>query len=251
MRKEKQRNGHKQSIPASYRTSWMITFADFCTLLLTFFVLLVSMSSLDQQSIRKALEKFGEKAGVLFFQRLELLSRSPMVVLKKIMEQLEGNQEFEIRRVEDIQDISEERLEQLISSGKLILYKSKDTDRGLTLIFNQEILFESGGDKLKPSAYPLLNAISLFLKQSKYMAFVDGHTDNIPPSQKGPYLSNEELSFARAKAVVDYLVTRGNVTPDKLAIGAYGDRMPLGDNSTPSGRALNRRVEVTLKPLKE
>lgn len=226
----------------------MITFADFCTLLLTFFVLLVSMSSLDNQAIKKALENFGEKGGLLFFQKLEEISQSPMIVLKKIMKRIEGDQPVEMKKIEEFQDLSEEQIEQLLK--RLILYRTDEVTRGLTLIINNDILFESGSARLKSSAFPVLDAIAFFLSQSKYIAFIDGHTDNTPPGSKGPYMSNDDLSFARAKAVVDYFVSQGKVSPEKLALGAYGDRMPLGDNSTPAGRALNRRVEITLKPLK-
>lgn len=232
------------------RVSWMITFADFCTLLFTFFVLLVSMSSLDNQSIKKALENFGEKGGLLFFQKLEEISQSPMIVLKKIMKRIEGDQPVKLKKIEEFQDVSEEQIEQLINSKMLILYKIDEATRSLTLIINNDILFESGSAQIKSSAFPVLDAVAFFLRQSKYIAFIDGHTDNTSPGSKSPYISNDELSFARAKAVVDYFISQGKVSPEKLALGAYGDRMPLGDNSTPTGRALNRRVEITLKPLK-
>ncbi|MCX7822987.1 MAG: flagellar motor protein MotB [Syntrophobacterales bacterium] len=251
MRRERPKDNTKLTTPYSYRTAWTITFADFCTLLLTFFVLLVSMSSLDSQTIKKALENFGEKGGLLFFQKLEDISQSPMVVLRKIMKRLEGDQSIELKRIEELQNISEEELSQLIGSGKFMLYKIDDKSKGLTLILNNDIIFERGSTHINPSLFPLLSAIGTFLKQSKYMAFIDGHTDNTPPAAKGIYPSNDDLSFARAKSVLDYLVSREKVPPEKLAIGAYGDRMPLGDNSTPSGRALNRRVEITLKPFRQ
>jgi chemotaxis protein MotB len=235
----------------STKTAWMITFADFCTLLLTFFVMLVSMSALDSQAIRKALKNFGQAGGVLFFQKLESVSQSPSVVLKKISKRLHDVQAIEMQDIEEIQNLSEEQIEQLITSGKFIWYRKDEATKGLTFILNNDILFESGSAQLKPSAFPILDAIALFLKQSKYVAFVDGHTDNTPPGSKGPFGSNDELSFSRAKAVLDYLVDHCGVSPEKLAIGAYGDRMPIGDNSTPAGRAMNRRVEITLKPAKE
>jgi chemotaxis protein MotB len=206
------------------------------------------MSSLDSQAIRKALKNFGQAGGVLFFQKLEIVSQSPSVVPKKIFRK---TQSLEIQNIEDIQNFSEEQIDQLIASGKFIWYKKDELSKGLTLIFTNDFLFERGSAQLKPSALPILDSISLFLKNSRYEAFIDGHTDNTPPGSKGPFSSNDELSFARAKAVLDYLINQHGISPEKLAIGAYGDRLPLGDNSTPAGRALNRRVEITLKPAKE
>lgn len=240
----------KEQLPAPTRAPWMITFADLCTLLLTFFVLLVSMSSLDAQAIRKALQNFGQKGGLLFFQKLEDITHSPMVVLRKVMGSIEDIRHVEIRKIEELQELSEEQLEHILSTRQLILYRVNEQTKALTLILNNDILFESASAQLKPAAYPVLDSIATFLKTSSYMAFIDGHTDNLPPAARGQFSSNDELSFARAKAVLEYLIEKGGVPPEKLAAGAYGDRIPLGDNSTPAGRALNRRVEITLKPVK-
>jgi chemotaxis protein MotB len=174
----------------------------------------------------------------------------PLIILKKLIKPVEDIQPVEVRNVEELQSFSEEELEQLIASGKLILYRINDETKALTLILNNDILFETGSTQLKPSLFPILDSVAIFLARSQYMAFIDGHTDNIPPAVHGIYASNDEISFARAKAVVDYLVERGKVPVERLAIGAYGDKLPLGDNSTPAGRTINRRVEITLKPIK-
>jgi chemotaxis protein MotB len=86
------------------------------------------------------------------------------------------------------------------------------------------------------------------LKQADFRAFIDGHTDNVPLSADR-FSSNDQLSLARATSVMNYLINRCAVPPEKLALGGYGSSHPMADNSIPAGRAMNRRVEIIFEKI--
>jgi len=232
--------------------SWMMTFSDLSTLLLTFFVLLISMSSLNEQAIRTAFHNFDRMSGIMFFKNLEAIQIPKNEAIAEFVKSLESVYVVDIRDITENPPakISEKEYNLLVSTGNLVWYRKEQIYRSFSLIFGSEILFDSGSATLKPSVYPLLDKVADFLKTSNYRAFIDGHTDNIKPGPQSLYPDNETLSLARAMAVLNYLVDKCHVPPSKLAVGGYGDLLPIADNSTPHGRALNRRVEIIFKPVK-
>ncbi len=231
--------------------SWMMTFSDLSTLLLTFFVLLISMSSLNEQALRTAFHNFDRMSGILFFRNREAVKLPQDMVIKDIVKSLESVYVIDIRDIneESPSSLSDREFNLLVSTGNLIWYKKEQLYRSFSFIFGDQILFESGSATLKPKAFPLLDKLAEFLRGSNYMVFIDGHTDNVKPRPTSPYPTNMDLSIARAMAVLNYFIDKGKVPPSKLAIGGYGDLLPIADNSTPQGRALNRRVELIFKPI--
>ncbi len=105
----------------------------------------------------------------------------------------------------------------------------------------QGIQFETGKAKIKKTSYKMLNQIAdIFKENPTYKVEVQGHTDNV-----GKASTNLRLSDQRANAVRDYLIDQG-VPADQLTAKGYGDTMPIADNKTKAGRALNRRVEFSI-----
>ncbi len=230
------------------RDRWLITFSDLCTLLLTFFVLLLSMSSLNQRSFKMVFQNFNASSGVLRFSDKEKVSLQPDMVVKELMKSLQSVHTMDIRDLDEITDErvqTDENLNFLVSSGNA-LWMKKDESDAFSLVFGEKMLFETASAQLNPSAYPLLDRIGEFLNSTNYLAFVDGHTDSIHIHNE-MFPSNRELSVARAYSVLSHLLEHCNVPERRLAMGGYGSSHPLADNSSPTGREMNRRVEIIMK----
>ncbi len=121
-------------------------------------------------------------------------------------------------------------------------------DKGLVVTFLDEVLFDSGKDKIKTEAFASLDKVSAVIvdKASDLDVGVEGHTDNEPIKYSG-WESNWALSTARANSVVYYLEKKG-VEPAHLAAIGYGEHRPVASNETPEGRRKNRRVEIAILP---
>ncbi|HEB85054.1 MAG TPA: flagellar motor protein MotB [Bacteroidetes bacterium] len=212
--------------------AWMVTYGDMMTLLLTFFVLIVSFSSVEQvkfkaaiSSIQEGLGMWPENAGIL-----------PSIVMKEMAKRAQQQSEM-------VEDISE-ALEQI---GMIESVEVYTTPSGVRLIISNNTLFESGQADLKPEFLSLLAEIAATIKAKPYSEVrVEGHTDNVP-IHTSQFPSNWELSAARALAVTKYFVFRGGLDPKKLSAVGYGEYRPRATNATPNGRARNRRVEIYIE----
>ena len=121
----------------------------------------------------------------------------------------------------------------------------------LTVNILDRVLFASGEAELKPEGENVLSQVASVLNQhTNRQIYVMGHTDNVPirGSLFGRYSSNWELSTARATAAVRYLTEKAGIDPAKLAAVGYGEFHPIADNSTPEGRARNRRIAIVVLP---
>ena len=111
-------------------------------------------------------------------------------------------------------------------------------------MLTEGVLFDSGKTDLKERAKDILKPIADELQKVSNDVLVEGHTDNVP-IKKGRYSSNFELSMARAYGVIEFLQSTG-MDPKRLAGLGYGEYRPVTDNTTPEGRAKNRRIEISL-----
>ncbi len=230
--------------------SWMVTFSDLSTLLLTFFVLLLSMSSMNEKAIRSTFQNFDKTSGILFFKQWQKIRHNPDIVIQDIMKSLKSVYIADVRKLDEISKTPWKKdFKLIVSSGNALLVKKRWSPGDFSFIFGDQLLFESGSATLKPSAYPILDKFAKFLNEASYKAHVDGHTDNVPV-KSAAFGSNDELALARASAVLEYLVTQAHVPPEKVALGGYGDTQPLASNDTPEGRQLNRRVEIIFEKIK-
>jgi outer membrane protein OmpA-like peptidoglycan-associated protein len=116
----------------------------------------------------------------------------------------------------------------------------------INLVMPGNITFPTDGSSLKPDFHEVLNSVALVLDEfDKTIIVVAGYTDS-----QGSEAYNQTLSEARGKAVADYLKTK-NITPVRFETVGFGEKNPIADNTTAEGRALNRRVELTLLPITE
>ncbi len=215
--------------------AWMCTFADLMSLLLTFFVLLLSMSSTEVQ-------KFRAMAGSLrdAFGMKSDLALSPTPMSDEILPRDDERQGDDgSPDSEESERELREALEELgIDVGDMKLDGDEDT---VVLRLEGDLLFDSGEASLKPEALPALDAIANYLATTNYELDVVGHTDNVPIAT-AVYPSNWELSAARAGQAVRHL-TEQQVEPARLRAIGRAETEPIDDNSTAEGRASNRRVE--------
>ncbi|HXS67864.1 MAG TPA: OmpA family protein [Candidatus Polarisedimenticolia bacterium] len=121
----------------------------------------------------------------------------------------------------------------------------------LTVNILDRVMFDSGEAVLKPDGEAVMQKIAAILKEHPQLTIhVVGHTDNVPirPNAQSKFASNWELSTARALAAVHFLTERAGVDPHRVGAVGYGEFRPVADNSTPEGRARNRRIAITILP---
>lgn len=221
---------------------WVITFADLATLMLTFFVLMLSFANQDIIKFREMLGSVQGAFGVTVAREGEF-----QAVLTG-----EGAEEKE---KEDESQKLKRQIMEVSSSVKKVADESKMSDNvevhatadGVRVRVKGEALFKSGSTKIDRGAVKLLNGLANVLKQTNFQVIVEGHSDNVPVRGAGAlYKSNWELSGVRAAVVARYMMSKG-VNASRIAAVGYADIRPLESNDTPEGRARNRRVEFLIK----
>ena len=229
----------KKKKPDDINTNaWMDTYADTITLLLTFFILLYSFSTTDNerlQLIAAALK--GEITGIPM-----KLEDTPDISMEDIEQGIGEKSPYSIL-VEQIQEIIDKNA--LTNSIKV-----REEDSGVVLQLNENVLFDLGKADLKPESIQVLDTISTLIPSINNEIMVQGHTDNIPISS-GTYKSNWELSTARAITVLRYFIETKGFDPTRFSATGYGEYKPLVDNSTDQNRAINRRVDILIVQQKE
>ena len=213
---------------------WMTTYGDMVTLLLTFFILMISFANMDERKWAMAAKSLQGALGVMeqYKVEMQMMQETPggeddMLIRSDVMERL---QEFEQQIAEQIND------------GDITVESIKN---GLLIQMGNKLLFNSGEAELKPEAYDILKLIAKTTKDDAAEIVISGHTDNIPINSK-KYPSNWELSGARAITVVNYLIDEAGIQPKILAATAYGEHRPIVPNDTPADRKINRRVEFSV-----
>ncbi|MFZ0447607.1 MAG: flagellar motor protein MotB [Desulfatiglandaceae bacterium] len=229
--------------------AWMVTFSDLSTLLLTFFVLLLSMSSMNELKMKSMFHNFTSSCGILAFKEYGEIAHPRESLISSLAETLKDA--LVVRRDEDQEEsmeIPSESAEKLFkgASGSLVFQEIKG---GFKLVFGQALLFNSGSAEIKDGARPVLMKIARFMRRSSYQIYIDGYTDNVPIHTES-YDSNRALSLARAYNVMHYFVTDEKLSPESIAIGGYGASHPVASNDSIIGRAKNRRVEMIFKNQK-
>ena len=222
-------------------THWMMTFSDLITLLLTFFVLIFTMSSMDDQKLKIAFHNFGGSSGILSFKEYREIARPMEVMINGLCKSL-GERVIVSDQLE-LQEASADTRDLGNLGNNLLIQPMTD---GIRLSFGESLLFPSGGTEIKEEMRPVFNKIARFISITAYQAYVDGHTDNvsIAPTHYG---SNEELAIARAFSVRDQLAGFQDINADCIALTGYGDIKPAASNDLSEGRRRNRRVEIILK----
>jgi chemotaxis protein MotB len=239
--KRLQRNQESES--RSNTAGWLTTFNDLVTLLMVFFVLLFTMSTIDTQKMGEFQYALQSGLGILKAGRKASISVSqsqPIDDMSHIRTQAEGG---------DTKEAIEPSLKLASAVRKLteaeLGIQVTRNDEGTRLAFEDQVLFDFGKDAINPEGFPFLDKIARALADVPYPLRVEGHTDNVPIRTKR-FPSNWELSIARAVNVAKYFAQVSKLDPRRLSAVGYGESRPLAQNDTPSNRAKNRRVEILL-----
>lgn len=227
---------------------WMVTFSDLLMLLLTFFVMLLTMSSMDQKKLREIFIYLKEAAGVL-----ELAGTRGLTDLASLVTEFNETQtsyKIDERLFKDLfiplikpEEKAAQRLKDLSE-----LVTITDDERGIVFSFQEKILFDSGKATIKDEGYAFLDLIATAIETCPNDMLIMGHTDSIP-IHAGVFQSNWELSSYRGLSVLEYFVEKKELPPSRFSAGGYGPSRPLYPNDTERNRALNRRVEIIFKHL--
>ena len=215
-------------------SNWLTTYGDMMTLLLAFFVLLYSFSSINVEKFKMVVKSLQGNLGVL--KGGKTVSSSDLITAG-VQSNKMGLPRLNRIRQKITSYLQKQKLQDDI--------KVKMTDRGLTIRFTGKVLFDLGEAAIKENAYSILDKISGIISDVPNQIMVEGHTDNLPISNS-KFPSNWELSTARATNVVKYFIEKNDITPAKLSAAGYSKYKPVKPNNSPENRALNRRVDVIL-----
>lgn len=221
---------------------WMVTFSDMVTLILVFFILLFSMSVVDAEKFRAIAESFQQRS---VFEYLP--SAIPFDSLDKDQNPTNpfGDGEFGSQGEVNMDALVQE-VQSFLEANQLteVISATKD-DRGVVLVLQERILFETGEAEIIADAKPFLDKVGSLLKTIPNTVEVEGHTDSRPISNYR-YPSNWELSGARASSVIRYIAGNHQLEPSRFIATGYGETRPVVPNTSEENLQLNRRVVIII-----
>ena len=235
----------KQAEPGLDPNAWMVTFSDLVTLLLTFFVMLLSMSTMNVERVQKIMTSFTGGSGVLEY--------TDMGAVSPYEEQLKALSKLNLNQLPDEEVLLDVFLGRKVEGATAVFddptreISLRKTQKGVSLIFGSRLLFDSGSAVLKKEAAAALELAAKIINQINRPISIEGHTDSQPLPGSGEFASNWELSLARALAVRNFLVDRAGVKALRMRVAAFADARPLEDNATAEGRLHNRRIEIVFQ----
>jgi len=250
--------------------AWQSTFADLMNLLLCFFVLLFSMSTVDAQKFQMIAASFSETfsifdAGATAIGDGVLISNgvSQLNELDQYINSTGKTAESEVdqNEVEDYEEFARRMEEEKLAASEELAEKIQEaveeqslnndiditfTSQYVQLTLKGSILFDSGKAELKDEALPIIEKVAVILERyAESTIEIEGHTDNVPINTS-KFESNDVLSSYRALSMFNYLVQNTSLDPSALKHSGRGEYIPVADNSTPEGRAKNRRIEIKI-----
>lgn len=234
---------------------WLVSYADFITLLFAFFVVMYAISQVNEGKYRvlsdALLHAFDSKSLAIPIQPQrvgpqEVKEPTPVQVRQSIAPAKKNDAQAiqfkkETEKMKGIAKDIMKVMERLVKSGQV---KVTQSARGIAIEINASVLFASGQAALEGESLKVLEAVAEVLTEVDNHIQVEGYSDNAPI--KSPmYPSNWELSSARASGVARLFVENG-IAPDRVVVLGYGENKPVDSNETPEGRARNRRVTVMI-----
>ena len=231
---------------------WLVSYADFITLLFAFFVTMYASSRVDEQKMGSAVESLQRALGSVI--AVPVPSRRPGVFhdfsnpvqvtivpisapygqeVDKLAQELK-------KKIEGPQGKGGKKAEAQAYQVSFLLQ-----ERGLVIRVSDQFFFHTGEAAIRPEVLPFLKVLGQTLGDIDNSIRIEGHTDNVPINT-AQFPSNWELSTARATTIIRYFLTNFQFDPQKLSAAGYGEYRPVAANDTPEGRDQNRRVDVVI-----
>jgi chemotaxis protein MotB len=257
MRRRKRRSSHVN------HDRWLVSYADFITLMFAFFVVLYASSQVDKRKVGMlalAIQVAFQEMGVFqasttqvpidatqpmpfsIAQAIENTERTAS--LGRISSRPEGalGTGVENGDLAKLQTELETMLAPEIERKEVAMRREPD---GLVISLREVGFFESGSAQMKSAAQTAFDRIAGILRQRDYRLRIEGHTDNIP-IHTSQFPSNWELSTSRATEIVRLFIVRDGFAPDRLSAGGFAEFHPVATNRTSEGRGMNRRVDIVI-----
>ena len=252
----------------NYINRWVVSYADFVTMLLALFMVMYALSQLDishmktfsnsidrafdgnSKQTNKSTTNLDEKSKLLkLFKTTEtsvyIDNNTPLTLdksskeLKKQLSSFENQIPVESANFENIRKTIKNEFNNTQNINVI------REPRGILIRLNDTVLFDRGSDIIKDKALNVLDKIAVVLKKEPNSIRIEGHTDNLPiKTDKFP--SNWELSTARATNIIKYLIEVHKLSPNRISAAGYGEYMPISSNDTEIGRSENRRVDIVV-----
>jgi chemotaxis protein MotB len=227
---------------------WLVSYADFITLLFAFFVVMYAISSVNLSKYNALTNAMGSaftgnNPQSIQVKKIEVKPQPEKTIIKPLplsylyQEKLRREREYMARVGAELSN----KLSNLIQDGKVQVMQN---NRGVRIDISDSVLFTSGSADIAEDAIDMLNEIAMILNSNPRFIQVEGHTDNTPIHNQLFY-SNWELSAVRATTVVR-LLNQAGITANRLSAIGYGDTQPLSSSDTEFGRAKNRRVSIMI-----
>lgn len=233
---------------------WLVSYADFITLMFAFFVVMFASSQTDKakaqqvsDSVKKALQEGQLTSAVASILggtvddkgQGNAMRKGPGGAERSVAKPSPGQPVLELL---PSMEYLQRELKPEIDTGKVQL---KLSPRGLVISLEEATFFPSGEDTIDPKTYPSIETITKVIAKLPNQVRLEGHTDSVP-IHNARFRSNWQLSTARALSMLELLTQRYEIPEQRLAIAGYSDTAPVGSNGTPEGRARNRRADIVI-----
>jgi len=221
---------------------WVVTFGDLMSLLLCFFVLLLSFSEMDRQKYKQVAGSLEKAFGVQRQSKVMDVPKGVKMIAKDFDQEVIATRIKEElgREVKELVETHMPDIEDQISI--------EEGENEVVIRLMGESTFDSGKAEIRTEVKPLLKKAGQLLNAANGDIIVAGHTDNVP-IHTDQFPSNLRLSIARAAAVAEFLLTHSAIDPRRLSTMGFGEYRPITSNATEKGRRQNRRVEIILGNL--
>lgn len=232
---------------------WLVSYADFITLLFAFFVVMFAVSQVDAKRVGRFQDSFSLAMGLSEGARGYLPSAesarpglsASMMPLESLTEYVVIEAPVEPRFPEELAEIQRLLEDQKKLESELAGVKIIRRGNDLVLRLAATALFDSGEDRIKSESLDTLLAIAEQMRSRDVQVRVEGHTDDLP-IRTTRFRSNWDLSTARATSVVSELVEQGGLAPERVAAVGYAEFRPVAPNTSNEERAKNRRVDFVI-----
>jgi chemotaxis protein MotB len=244
---------------------WLVSYADFITLLFAFFVVLYSSAQVDKRkaghlalAIQVAFQELGvfqtsntkvplNEDDAMPFEKVQVVENvTKDNDLSRIVNPMKGVlssvSTSESQSLQDAQEAIKKALDPEIQRHEVAMSMRRE---GLVVSLREMGFFDSGSAAIRPSSLDAITRLAAVLKQRPENLRVEGHTDNVP-IHTARFSTNWDLSTARAIDLIQLLITKYGFPPSHLSVAGYGEFHPVASNATPDGRAQNRRLDVVI-----